>query len=84
MTGSENCLRWWRQRISSRCAHQHYRRGGEPLFACEGARAVRRGKHDAFHVARQLGRDAAETEFMGYGLNHATWSTHFAMGVGTA
>ncbi len=44
------------------------------LALCDG------GKHDAFHVAERLGRDAAETEFMGYGLNHATWSTRFTIG----
>ncbi len=44
------------------------------LALCDG------GKHDAFHVAEQLGRNARETEFMGYGLNHATWSTRFTIG----
>ncbi len=43
------------------------------LALCDG------GKHDAFHVAEQLGHSATETEFMAYGLNHATWSTRFTI-----
>lgn len=43
------------------------------LALCDG------GKHDAFHVAEQLGHSAAEVEFMAYGLNHATWSTRFTI-----
>lgn len=43
------------------------------LALCDG------GKHDAFYVAGQLGHSAAETEFMAYGLNHATWSTRFTI-----
>ena len=43
------------------------------LALCDG------GKHDAFNVARILGHAPEETEFLGLGLNHATWSTRFTV-----
>src|SRR4051812_7930197 len=43
------------------------------LALCDG------GKADAFHAAHVLGHPAAEVEFYGLGLNHATWSTRFAV-----
>lgn len=43
------------------------------LALCDG------GKHDAFNVAERIGHSASEVEFMGYGLNHATWSTRFTI-----
>ena len=43
------------------------------LALCDG------GKHDAFHVADVLGYKASDVDFMGLGLNHATWSTRFTI-----
>jgi 6-phospho-beta-glucosidase len=44
------------------------------LALCDG------GKHDAFQVAQALGYGPGEVEYLGLGLNHATWSTRFTIG----
>jgi 6-phospho-beta-glucosidase len=43
------------------------------MALCDG------GKHDAFQVAEALGHSPGEVEFLGLGLNHATWSTRFTI-----
>jgi 6-phospho-beta-glucosidase len=43
------------------------------LALCDG------GKHDAFQVAELLGHAPGEVEYLGLGLNHATWSTRFTI-----